>query len=137
MAIRLASVPEFVNRTCSTDSKRAADQLGQFDLQGMGGPDRPAPVELSDDRITHCRHLVAEQASGVVAQQIDAAVAIDVDQHRTLGALHTERERFEVQDGASVPAWHHRRCRRGHRRRPRPTIRIRVVGGSQRSIKVE
>jgi hypothetical protein len=138
MAIRLASVPEFVKRTCSTDSKRRADQLGQLDLQRMGGPDRPAAIELSDDRVAHRRHLVAEQAGGVVAQQIDAAMAVDVDQHRTLGALDTERERVEVQDGAGVAAWHHRRRRRGHRRRTRPTIRVRVVRGSQQcSIKIE
>lgn len=101
----------------------AADQLGQLDLQRMGGPDRPAAIQLGDDRAAHRRHLVAEQAGRVVAQQVDAAMAVDIDQHRALGALDTERERVEVQDRAGVATRHHLRRGRGQGRRTRPTIR--------------
>ena len=114
-----------------------ADQLGQLDLQRVGGPDCPAAIQLGDDRVAHRRHLVAEQAGRVVAQQVDAAMAVDIDQHRALGALDTERERVEVQDRAGVATRHHLRRGRGQGRRTRPTIRVRVVRSQQCCIKIE
>ena len=80
---------------------------------------------------------MAEQTCRVVAEQIDATVTVDIDQHRPFGVLDAERERVEVQHGARVAAGHHGRRSGGHGRRPGPAVRIRGVCRGEGSIEID
>ena len=102
-AIRLASVPEFVNRTCSIDGKRATTASANDRLRLAHRPVRPAPVEDVADRAGD-DVAAAEQAGRVVAEEVDVVVAVGVVEDRAVGADDAEGERLDVQHGAGVAA---------------------------------
>ena len=80
-AIRLASVPEFVNRTCSIDGEPSDDQLGEANLdRDATAPIAQPPSSCVDGR-AHGPWRVPEQSGGVVAEQVDVPMTVDVDQY--------------------------------------------------------
>jgi hypothetical protein len=70
---------------------------------------------------------VAEQASGVVAEQIDVGDAVDVGHRGAVGVVDAHRERLEVEHRSGVPAGQHLgrlTCEPGT---DRPTITVPLV----------
>jgi hypothetical protein len=73
-----ASVPELVNRTRCTEGTRAASSSPRGDLVGMGARER----EPARQQLGHCVGDRGEGAAvhhrGVVVDQVQVAVAVDI-----------------------------------------------------------
>ena len=93
----MASVPEFVNRILSIEPEPGTEQLGQPVIRFTDRTHRPAPADRLDEGLGDLRWIVTEQAGGVVTEEIDVAVTVDVGHGRTLGRRNPERERIDVQ----------------------------------------
>ena len=83
-----------------------AHRLGEADLVDVHATEAPAAVERGVHRGGHGRRVVPEQAGGVVAEEVDVLVTVDVDDPRAAGALDPERERCDVEHRPGRPARH-------------------------------
>ena len=78
-------MPELVNRTCSIDREPSDDQLAESHLVRVDRPESPASVDRRMRSSAHRFRGVAEQPGGVVAEQVDEAMPVDVDEELSLG----------------------------------------------------
>ena len=104
IAIRFASVPEFVKRTRSS-AEALAHQPGELGLVRDGR--RPRSRAHASRRSTASSTpplAVPEQPGGVVAEQVDVLVAVRVGENGALAADEGERERLVGEDRPRVAA---------------------------------
>ena len=84
------------------------EQLGQLHLQRRGREvGGAAPGSLADGG-DHRRMGVAEDQGAGVVDEVQTAVAVDVDQVHALGVVDVERERIDEHPGPGVAARQHR-----------------------------
>ena len=84
-AVLVASVPEFISRTCSQLGTRAAIVSASFISRGVGAPyDVPSPARGRERRGDR-RVGVAEDHRAVALHEVDVAAALDVEHVRALG----------------------------------------------------
>ena len=79
-AIRFASVPELVKRTCSIDGKRWQTSSASRISSTWVAPKLQPALERGVHRRRHWTGIVPEQAGRVVAEEVDVLEAVDVDE---------------------------------------------------------
>ena len=96
------------------------DHLGEAHLVRVDGAERPATVDRGVSSGSDRLGGVAEQPGGVVAEEVDVAVPVDVDEVLGLRRRDAEREGVEVQHRSCVAAGE------DPARSPRPLGAVRV-----------
>ncbi len=77
-----------------------AQQLGQTVFTVGHRAERPTLFENPPDGFRDGRRVVAEQPRGVVTEEVDITVTVDIDHRRPIGGGHPEGERIEVEHRA-------------------------------------
>ena len=98
------------------------DQLGETHLVRVHRTECPATVDRRVRSSPHRLRRMTEQPGGVVAEQIDVAMTVDVDEMLRVRGRDPERERVEVQHRPGVATRQHLIGAP----RPRRTRRVRV-----------
>ena len=100
--------PELVNRTCSiAGTGRRPPRRSRLGFAGRHRTTNPGRATARTAAATTGRG--PEEAGRVVAEEVEVAVAVDVDEVRALGAGGPERERLDVEHRAGVATGQHPR----------------------------
>ncbi len=95
-----------VGEAHAIDAEALAHEAGQRGFGRMDAAHADVVVEGGLHLVQHPGFAVAQQARGVVAQQVDVFVAVDVDQGGTVAGGEGQRERGVGQNGTGMTARH-------------------------------
>ena len=84
-----------------------ADQFGEADLEGVHSTDAGVVGQRIGHGGVHTLLGMAEQAGGVVADEVDVAVPVGIDQRAAVTFDERQRKRRVMQDRARASTWKH------------------------------
>ncbi len=86
------------------EAEPATHQPGQLGFGGVHAADTHVLLERLGDSVDHAVLTVAQQAGGVVAEQVDIGVPVDVGERGALSRDEHQRKRWVGENGACVAA---------------------------------